>query len=256
MNADAASPTSKSKVAEPVWEPKTPAKLAPGETYDVTFNDKSLGLAIGHAADDIHFVVQKIAPGQKDSRLEVNDILFAINGEHLHEDEDVNHHSALPMKLGTLPRPLTVTFKKPSDEPVAPKDPSTPMRKLASSSIHVTDEGSVLGTPVAEKSAAIAEPPAEEEFPEPEDEEVYEAVKKPEESKLLQEAKPVTSSINDFLHQPHVAIFVAFLALAAMAYLVLHAEMDGFKEAEQAVIEELKQATNPSGFLKKKIGRN
>ena len=120
MNADAASPTPKSKVAEPVWEPKTPAKLAPvgsslrqirttvtvtarrydmlaqGETYDVTFNDKSLGLAIGHAADDIHFVVQKIAPGQKDSRLEVNDILFAINGEHLHEDEDVNHHRWIP----------------------------------------------------------------------------------------------------------------------------------------------------------------
>lgn len=235
---------------------KSSAMLAPGDCYDVTFNDQSLGLAIGHADDEIHFVVQKIAPGQKDGRLEVNDILYAINGEHLHEDDDVNHHSALPTKLKDLPRPLTVTFKKPSNEPVAAKDKK--VRKLMMSPSQVTDEESMMGDPVKAVDAAASEervPEPEESFPEPEDGETYETVTKSEESKFFKDAKPATSGVHDFLHQPHVAVFVAILALVAMAYLVLRAESEAFKEAEKAVIQEIKQGANPAGFLKTKLAR-
>lgn len=231
-------------------EPQSPAKLAPGDIYDVTFTEQSLGLAIGHADDEIHFVVQMIAPGQKDGRIEVNDVLYAINGEHLHEDDDVTHHSALPMKLKDMPRPLTVTFKKPSNEPVTPKDKK--VRKLRP--IHVTDEGSVMGTSVAAKGADVPSA-SDEPFPEPEDGEVYETVVKSEESKFLKDVKPATSGIHEFLHQPHVAIFVAILALAAMAYLVLRAESEALKEVEKTVMEEIKKGAGPSGLLKKKLAR-
>ena len=59
--------------------------------------------------------------------IQPNDVIFAINGQRVDDDHEVNDHSDLPAKIGKLPRPITITFMRraPSDASVVPGDDQT-----------------------------------------------------------------------------------------------------------------------------------